>query len=145
LTYVNATVVLFDDPFCPIPQADASIASSNSFRPIMTAPFKLNTDPDIDRITERRRLRRNRRTDWSRRLVRETTLTIDDLIWPLFLIDGDNRREAVKSMPGVERLTVDQAVRDAEKAAALGIRRQRGYQFRQSGVPGGARHQERGS
>ena len=87
----------------------------------MTAPFKLSTNPDIDRITERRRLRRNRRTDWSRRLVRETTLTVDDLIWPIFLIDGDNRREAVDSMPGVERLTIDQAVRDAENAAALGI------------------------
>ena len=87
----------------------------------MTAPFKLNANPDIDRITERRRLRRNRRTDWSRRLVRETTLGIDDLIWPIFLIDGDNRREAIKSMPGVERLTIDQAVRDAEKAASFGI------------------------
>jgi porphobilinogen synthase len=87
----------------------------------MTAPFKLNTNPDIDRITERRRLRRNRRTDWSRRLVRETTLTVDDLIWPIFLIDGDNRREAVDSMPGVERLTIDQAVHDTEKAASLGI------------------------
>ncbi len=87
----------------------------------MTAPFKSGKYPDIDRITERRRLRRNRRTDWSRRLVRETTLGIDDLIWPIFLIDGDNRREAVDSMPGVERLTIDQAVRDAEKAAAFGI------------------------
>lgn len=87
----------------------------------MTTPFKSSTYPDIDRITERRRLRRNRRTDWSRRLVRETILGIDDLIWPIFLIDGDNRREAIDSMPGVERLTIDQAVRDAEKAAAFGI------------------------
>lgn len=67
------------------------------------------------------RLRRNRRAAWSRRLVREHTLTTDDLIWPIFLIEGDNRSEAVASMPGVERLTVDLAVRAAEEAASLGI------------------------
>jgi porphobilinogen synthase len=86
----------------------------------MTAPFKTPT-PDIDRITGRRRLRRNRRTNWSRRLVRETTLSVNDLIWPIFLIDGENRREAVASMPGVERLSVDVAVGEAERAARLGI------------------------
>ena len=86
----------------------------------MTAPFSRHV-PDIDRITGRRRARRNRRTDWSRRLVRETEIHVNDLIWPLFLIDGENRREAVDSMSGVERLTVDQAVRAAERAAALGI------------------------
>ena len=48
-------------------------------------------------------------------------LTVDDLIWPLFLIDGTGRREPVASMPGVERLTVDEAVREAERAARLGI------------------------
>jgi porphobilinogen synthase len=82
----------------------------------MTAPFSAPR-PDIDRITGRRRFRRNRHTDWSRRLVRETTLTIDDLIWPIFLIDGKGRREPVASMPGVERLSVDEAVRGAERAA----------------------------
>jgi porphobilinogen synthase len=86
----------------------------------MTAPFNAPL-PDIDRITGRRRLRRNRRTLWSRRLVRETTLSVDDLIWPLFLIDGEKRREPVASMPGVERLSVDEAVRAAERAAKLGI------------------------
>jgi len=65
------------------------------------------------------RLRRNRRSDWSRRLVRETTLTPDDLIWPIFLMEGKNERSAVASMPGVERLSVDLAVKAAEKAAAL--------------------------
>ena len=84
----------------------------------MTAPFPL---PDIDRITGRRRLRRNRRTDWSRRLVRETALTANDLIWPVFLTDGTRRRDPVASMPGVERLSVDEAVREAERAARLGI------------------------
>ncbi|RXF74752.1 porphobilinogen synthase [Hansschlegelia zhihuaiae] len=68
-----------------------------------------------------RRLRRNRRADWSRRLTRETTLTVDDLIWPIFLIDGEKRREPVATMPGVERLTVDEAVRAVESVARLGV------------------------
>src|SRR3954469_10623886 len=67
------------------------------------------------------RLRRNRKAEWSRRLVRENRLSVDDLIWPLFLIDGAARREPIASMPGVERLAVDEAVREAERAAALGI------------------------
>jgi porphobilinogen synthase len=67
------------------------------------------------------RPRRNRRTDWVRRLVRENVLTADDLIWPLFLVDGVGARIAVASMPGVERLSVDEAVRDAERAAKLRI------------------------
>lgn len=67
------------------------------------------------------RLRRNRKADWSRRLVRENSLTVDDLIWPVFVIEGENRREAVPSMPGVERVSVDEIVREAEKAAKLGI------------------------
>jgi porphobilinogen synthase len=67
------------------------------------------------------RPRRNRKADWSRRLVREHVLTVDDLIWPLFLMDGAGRREPVGSMPGVERLTPDEAVREAERAARLGI------------------------
>lgn len=77
--------------------------------------------PDMDDILGGRRMRRNRRTDWSRRLVRESHLSSDDLIWPLFLIDGDNIREPVEALPGVERLSVDQSVRDAERAARLGI------------------------
>jgi porphobilinogen synthase len=86
----------------------------------MTARFNRPL-PDVDRITGRRRLRRTRRTDWSRRLVRETTLTIDDLIWPIFLVDGERRREEIAAMPGVERLSVDEAVGAAEHAARLGI------------------------
>jgi porphobilinogen synthase len=68
-----------------------------------------------------RRPRRNRKADWARRLVRETTLTVDDLIWPIFLLDGERRREPVATMPGVERLSVDEAVRAVEGAAALGV------------------------
>ncbi len=67
------------------------------------------------------RLRRNRRADWSRRLVRENTLSTDDLIWPIFLIEGERKRTPVSAMPGVERLSVDLAVKAAEEAAALGI------------------------
>ena len=67
------------------------------------------------------RMRRLRRHDWTRRLVADCTLSPADLIWPLFLIDGENRREPVASMPGVERLTVDQCVIAAEEAALLGI------------------------
>jgi len=67
------------------------------------------------------RPRRNRKAEWARRLVRENVLTTDDLIWPLFLADGHNKRTAVDSMPGVERLTVDQAVREAERAVKLNI------------------------
>jgi porphobilinogen synthase len=79
------------------------------------------TRPDMKAILGGRRMRRNRRTDWSRRLVRETSLTVDDLMWPLFLIDGTGVRQPVDAMPGVERLSVDEAVRDAERAAKLGI------------------------
>ena len=76
---------------------------------------------DMDAILSGRRMRRNRRTDWSRRMVRENHLSVDDLIWPLFVLDGDKLRRPVASMPGVERLSVDEAVRDAERAAKLGI------------------------
>ena len=92
-------------------------APSDPTRPTLPDPGL----PDIDRITGRRRQRRNRRTEWSRRLVSETTLTVADLIWPVFLTDGSGRRDPVASMPGVERLSVDEAVRDAEQAAKLGI------------------------
>jgi hypothetical protein len=57
------------------------------------------------------RPRRNRRAEWTRRLVRENVLTTDDLIWPLFLVDGSKVRAPVDSMPDVERLSVDEAVR----------------------------------
>jgi len=67
------------------------------------------------------RLRRNRKAEWARRLVRENVLTTDDLIWPLFVADGQNTRAAVPSMPGVDRLSVDLAVREAERAAKLNI------------------------
>ena len=65
------------------------------------------------------RPRRNRRSEWARRMVRENVLTTDDLIWPLFVAEGN--RAPVASMPGVERLPVDDIVRAAERAARLTI------------------------
>ncbi|MCC7346883.1 MAG: porphobilinogen synthase [Variibacter sp.] len=67
------------------------------------------------------RPRRNRRAEWTRRMVQENVLTTGDLIWPLFVADGAQRRAPVPSMPGVERLSVDEVVREAERAAALRI------------------------
>ena len=67
------------------------------------------------------RLRRNRKAGWTRRLVAENKLSSDDLIWPLFVIEGKAKREAVKSMPGVERLSVDLIVEAAREAETLGI------------------------
>ena len=67
------------------------------------------------------RPRRNRQSEWIRRMVREHVLTVDDLIWPLFLVDGERIRIPVSSMPGVERVSIDEAVRDAERAAKLRI------------------------
>jgi porphobilinogen synthase len=67
------------------------------------------------------RMRRNRRTVWSRALVRETSLQASDLIWPMFVIAGENRAEDVPSMPGVSRYSADLAVKKAEEAARLGI------------------------
>jgi porphobilinogen synthase len=67
------------------------------------------------------RPRRNRRAEWTRRMVREHVLTTDDLIWPLFIVDGSKVRAPVDSMPDVDRLSVDEAVRAAERAAKLSI------------------------
>ena len=67
------------------------------------------------------RPRRNRKSEWTRRLVRENTLDAGDLIWPLFLVDGSKKRLPVPSMPGIERLSIDEAVRDAERGAKLTI------------------------
>jgi len=67
------------------------------------------------------RMRRNRQDLWSRRMVAENRLDVADLIWPVFVLDGENGREAVKSMPGVERLSIDLLLPAIEEASALGI------------------------
>ncbi len=74
-----------------------------------------------ERLDLTRRMRRNRKSEWSRRLVRENRLTADDLIWPLFLMDRSESRWPVAHMPGVDRVNIDEAVREAERAARLGI------------------------
>ena len=67
------------------------------------------------------RLRRNRRDGWTRRLVAETKLSVDDLIWPVFILPGHNRTETVASMPGVERVSLDRLEAHIAPAADLGI------------------------
>ncbi|MDA8231278.1 MAG: porphobilinogen synthase [Magnetospirillum sp.] len=69
----------------------------------------------------RTRMRRNRRHDWTRRLVAETRLSVDDLIWPVFVVEGTGVRQPIVSMPGVERLSIDLLVEAARRAADLGI------------------------
>jgi porphobilinogen synthase len=88
----------------------------NKFTPAKPAGAR-----SVDEITGSRRLRRMRKADWSRRLVQENRLTVDDLIWPIFIIDGENRKETIPAMPGVYRMSVDLAVKEAERAAKLGI------------------------
>jgi porphobilinogen synthase len=70
----------------------------------------------------RTRLRRNRTDAWQRALVAENRLTTDDLVWPVFSLDGENRREAIAAMPGVERLSIDLLVEEVAKAGELGVR-----------------------
>jgi porphobilinogen synthase len=67
------------------------------------------------------RMRRMRRDDFSRRLMRETRLSCDDLIYPVFVLEGEQQREAVPSMPGVERLSIDLLLQEATEIQALGI------------------------
>jgi porphobilinogen synthase len=84
----------------------------------MNSPF---TSIKAAKLSIVQRPRRNRQAEWTRRMVRETVLTTNDLIWPIYNIDGVKRREPVGSMPGVDRLTIDEAVRASERAAKLGI------------------------
>ena len=67
------------------------------------------------------RMRRTRQFDWSRRLMRENQLTVNDLIWPVFVQSGKGLRTPIASMPGVERLSIDLLVDAVSHAADLGI------------------------
>jgi len=67
------------------------------------------------------RLRRNRKSEWSRRLVRESSLSTSDLIWPIFIRDGKNIKEPIESMPGVYRYSIDKIEELVEKAISLKI------------------------
>lgn len=75
----------------------------------------------VDEVTGHRRMRRNRKADWVRRLTQENRLTVDDLIWPIFIVPGENIVDPVPAMPGVNRMSVDKAVDAAKEAADLGI------------------------
>jgi len=67
------------------------------------------------------RMRRMRRDDFSRRLMRETSLSVDDLVYPVFILEGSGQREAVESMPGIERVSIDELLKEAGEAVTLGI------------------------
>ncbi|MFK0272187.1 porphobilinogen synthase [Ensifer sp. NPDC090286] len=75
----------------------------------------------VDRVTGHRRMRRNRKADWTRRLVQENRLTVDDLIWPIFIVPGSNIVQPIDAMPGVNRMSIDKAVEAVKEAADLGI------------------------
>ena len=93
-----------------------TIERRTRFMPVETSPAAEDEQLDLSV-----RMRRNRRGEWARRMVREHVLTTDDLIWPLFVMDGANARTPVPSMPGVERLSVDEVAREAVRAARLKI------------------------
>src|SRR5690348_13279571 len=99
---------LFKEIPMPSPEPKAKIA-----------PFPSPTEvPAAEKLGLTHRPRRNRKSEWARRLVRENVLTTDDLIWPVFVIDGEKRTEPVASMPGVVRYSVDEAVRATEHAVS---------------------------
>ena len=67
------------------------------------------------------RLRRNRKAFWLRELISESNLSVSDLVLPLFVVEGHNERQEIKTMPGIYRLSIDQIVETAKEAAELGI------------------------
>ena len=67
------------------------------------------------------RLRRTRKHEFMRRLVRENALSTDDLIYPMFVVEGDGRRDPIDAMPGIERFSIDQLIAEAANAYELGI------------------------
>jgi porphobilinogen synthase len=91
------------------------IENRTRFTPMETGPAA------HERLDIPTRMRRNRGNEWARRMVRDHVLSADDLIWPLFVMDGEKTRVPVPSMPGVERLSIDHAVREAERGARLAI------------------------
>lgn len=76
---------------------------------------------DGQRFYPETRLRRMRADDFSRRLMRENQLSVNDLIYPMFILDGKNQREAISSMPGIERLSIDLAVKECKLLSKLGV------------------------
>jgi porphobilinogen synthase len=101
----------------------APLSPKSSTMPTLIRPLRkaAPASPAAPRLDLANRPRRNRKADWTRRLVAENVLTADDLIWPLFLVDGARRRTPVAAMPGIDRVSIDEAVREAERAVALTI------------------------
>jgi porphobilinogen synthase len=95
--------------------------SSRIIRSLRESPRADSSVEAAPKLDLTRRMRRNRKTEWSRRLMRENRLTADDLIWPIFLMDRRDARWPVEHMPGVDRVNIDEAVREAERAFRLGI------------------------
>ena len=85
------------------------------------AEHDMNNSPQKSAFHPNIRPRRMRTDDFSRRLMREHVLTVDDLIYPVFVVGGENRREAVASMPGVARMSIDLLLEEAREAVRLGI------------------------
>jgi porphobilinogen synthase len=79
------------------------------------------TTPAAPQLDLKHRPRRNRKSQWARRLVSETRLDVSDLIWPIFIVEGEKRREEIASMPGVYRYSIDLACEAVFEAASLGI------------------------
>ena len=79
------------------------------------------TTPAAPQLDLKHRPRRNRKSQWARRLVSETRLDVSDLIWPIFIVEGEKRREEIASMPGVYRYSIDLACEAVIEAASLGI------------------------
>ncbi|MFN7114176.1 MAG: porphobilinogen synthase [Alphaproteobacteria bacterium] len=88
---------------------------------IQARQFRPDTALDAAAPEKRTRLRRNRVSGWTRKLVAENVLTAADLVWPVFVLEGDKTEEAIPSMPGVTRRTLDILLNEVEAAAALGI------------------------
>jgi porphobilinogen synthase len=95
----------------PLPQRAKGKPEATPAAPVAAAP----------KLDLALRLRRNRKAEWTRRLVCENTLSAADLIWPIFLCEGEKERQPVAAMPGVERLSIDLSVHAAVEAAELGI------------------------
>jgi len=97
-----------------MPEGKNKLSPMKSHRPDVTGDANIGSFPAV-------RMRRNRSSDAVRRMVAENYLTSNDLIWPIFIINGKQKREPVASMPGVDRLSVDLLPKAAEKAFKLGI------------------------
>jgi len=93
-------------------------AMKNTVHALKPSP---DADAGLSSSASRTRLRRSRAQAWTRALVRENTVSVNDLIWPVFVVEGKNVKEQIPSMPGVHRFSVDLLVREIEDAGKLGI------------------------